>query len=852
MGSLSIWGIWRIRKGRETHWLSGWQKKLLSPHGWTVGLIVLTIGWLTMGYLGWSFALQDFHLLAPPQTVPTASRSSLILQAFLQNNSAWMKSFGPLLLLASGLCLQTMLFMSVWRFGLAKIRSYLQREGMAAILLIFGIFLIIWGALGGLNIRLNSDQIGWNTLGVPVLDTHFGLILILGFLILLISQICKKYLPALKNTAIPWGDILIVVCLWALAAGYWNSLELTASWYLADKSFAPNYEFYPNSDAWLYDTTSQNMVVGAGLQSLPFEGIKTRRPAYTFFLGVLHQLLGSEGQNYETLMLIQSVMLGIFPALVYLIGRRLHSRLAGLLAALLIILREGTAIQLADVITVSHTRLMMVDIPTATGIAALVLLFLYWLPAPEKQKHLVVAIGGLWGILLMVRTETMIFLPLLGLAALSALKNQRRLWLQQISTIVIMMFLVIAPWSFNNWRETGNFFLETPSNRVNFIMNRLKANSPGTGTRTQTARREERISASTYLNIILAHNLHSQVQSFLILPNIYRLPDTLVAAGFHRDLNTLQADCCSPENYVRRLGYWKWGPNDLTLAEQAMTPILLNLFIFAAGIVAVYKRRSWYGMLPLGMVLLFYFGNSLGRISGGRYLLPVDWIVILFFGIGTTQAILWSYQWVTSQPIASFWVRGSVEIQPRLAPNNTYKTGALLIGAACIGYGLLIPAWVNATPPRYTAQTLAATQAELLMAASSLPPELTEDLLALANSEYGYLIEGRALYPRYFAKNVGLQGPAFLEPRAYDRITFQLVGPTPSGVILPFNVDPKLPFPNSTDVLVIGCRVVALPQYIQAYLIYIPANDKILLSDGPLPENNACAKDFDFSDIPYD
>jgi len=63
-------------------------------------------------------------------------------------------------------------------------------------------------------------------------------------------------------------------------------------------------------------------------------------------------------------MSIQAAIFAVFPALLYLIGKRLHSRTAGLALAVLIIFRGLTGLDASAWIDTATFKHMLTDFPT--------------------------------------------------------------------------------------------------------------------------------------------------------------------------------------------------------------------------------------------------------------------------------------------------------------------------------------------------------------------------------------------------------------------------------------------------------------------------------------------------------
>ena len=69
--------------------------------------------------------------------------------------------------------------------------------------------------------------------------------------------------------------------------------------------------------------------------------------------------------------------------------------------------------------------------------------------------------------------------------------------------------------------------------------------------------------------------------------------------------------------------------------------LILNLLLIALGIGVGWKSARLSGLVPLGIFLFYNLANAFARTSGGRYLVPMDWIVLFYFALGLFQIILW-------------------------------------------------------------------------------------------------------------------------------------------------------------------------------------------------------------------
>ncbi len=737
----------------------------------------------------------------------------------------------PLLWLISGIAVQSVLFASLLARGIRQ-PSTLNRPGFfnRDQSLMLAVFLagcsLFWGSKTIIQ-RIGPDIIGWNTTGTPVMDIDLLITLVFIGLALFTGQLWRR-LRGPNNTSTPkYWDLTLFFILWATAAFYWSSIPVQPSWYLAGPA-APNFEFTPVSDALVYDLTAQNMLIGEGLRSNAFDDIVVRRPFYTFFLGVLRTIAG---QDYPAVVFLQAIILSILPAVVYLVTKKLGGRFAGVVAALIILLQGGTAIKLSSVITVSHAKLLMTDLPSAVGVAIFMLLVLPWVhePGPSARRKRLILAGGVLGALVMIRLETALLLPISAIFAWFAAGRKMKPVLPGTLLVFVGLILFISPWLNRNYNRTGKIYIEVPGDRISFLVNRLFG--PSTQT-PQTPKVDPRLllqeTGASAGERIASHFLHSNIQSMLIFPSTIRLGDAAIGYVLNRDSEQFLAACCDGEDYVRRLPFWQWYKWDLEFQPENLVLVVLNILLFSIGLVLAGKKIGWAGLLPFAYSETHMLVNAIARTSGGRYLQPVEWIWITYYAIG----LLFAFMWVV-RLLKPFEKWPAAVKKATNAPESEPPWQLILPAVLVLAFGALLPVgeWFypmvfGSNPPREWVR-IALTHTNL---------ERMEDSVG------GVVLHGRGLYFRYFS--AGEADPDTLFPNLYvkpfDRMTFFVAGPTSSGVLLRLDAFPDQEIPTGEDVMVIGCRVDA-PQgsYTEAALVYFPDLD-LLLTTPVLTQNSVC------------
>jgi hypothetical protein len=85
--------------------------------------------------------------------------------------------------------------------------------------------------------------------------------------------------------------------------------------------------------------------------------------------------------------------------------------------------------------------------------------------------------------------------------------------------------------------------------------------------------------------------------------------------------------------------------------------LVLILGIVAFGIGTAYTRTGAAGMAPLFVMLGYNLSNSLSLTSGARYLVPMDFAVILYFCIGVVELTLIAALILQGKKVYSLWKR---------------------------------------------------------------------------------------------------------------------------------------------------------------------------------------------------
>jgi len=322
---------------------------------------------------------------------------------------------------------------------------------------------------------------------------------------------------------------------------------------------------------------------------------------------------------------------------------------------------------------------------------------------------------------------------------------------------------------------------------------------------------------------IISHLFHNLVTSVLEIPHFFLFHDLktlFTMEGSHWD-----------EEWLGRLLPGSW------------VLIALNLVLISLGIGIACKRWSVAGLLPLSIYFGYLVANAIARTSGGRYLIPFDWILFLYFAVGCFQIVFW---------VLSVF---GFDLMPNLvSPSHTSPISFklyLFVSISFLVLGTLIPLTEVIKSKRYTASFNEIVQTMIVQGDMAKLEINAGDLDTFFTNSRAILVEGRALYPRYYYGDQGEPGSAAaLKPFEFPRFVFRLISPGyPGYVMLPASISPD-PFPHTSDVIVLGC--VNDGGWIDAYAVILSgATDTVYLRDPaaefacPLPvpicnDNHVC------------
>ncbi len=674
----------------------------------------------------------------------------------------------PLMLLGALVCMQAGIVL------ILPILSEKKDDGLKSVwktsLFILGGFVLIaiFISLTGIGFTFDNVGLNWGPAGTPLTFAQVNLTLSIAFLLSFpIYAIGAK----IKDNHSRWLlllDIGVFFALWGLAVLFWSHQTISPSHFSPAPS-APNYEYYPYSDAAIFDRMSYHLLSGVG-----FSDVLIRRPLYVGLVALFHKV---GGVDYEGTVFVQILFLALLPSFVYLLTTKLSNRLAGFMAGGLIVLREMNAIALSGVIVASHAKLIMSDLTATLGIVVFVYACILLFKNTQRDKWLLLIIGASLGLLALVRAQSLVLAPLILLLVLIPRGSKRPQFISA-AFILLGLVLVITPWAWRNWNNTGTPALGDPGEKM--LMARNYSLSPveypqqmsGETTADFSDRLSREILSFMFEHpgnvafFISNHFMHSLAENAIFLAPVY------------------SAD--TPQSLVGQNPFWDVWEGSLSGANLFF--LICNLAILAFGISLAQKDDRLAGWIPLLVFVTYQAGNALARTSGWRFALPVDWITLIYFCIALS--------YLPSKISLLFETVSSAPAKHRLYGNTALIYPAVFLFLFFIGVSVPL---AERLIPAQNFDTLMDETKNTLIEKNILTPNQLAQFLKQKDAVF---ISGIALYPRYYKPNGDIYLADMPEDFKYEH--FWLINDADTQIVLPREKPPEI-FPHASKVSVLGC-----------------------------------------------
>ena len=656
--------------------------------------------------------------------------------------------------------------------------------------LVFSLIIILVLGLLQTNLQPVLDASFDSSIGAPIFLIQCLIVINAVVLVWVISKALSK-----KPGKLIILDYLLAFLIFIFAVALWSATPTPTNHYLHDSNLEEGV-YFPYSDARDYDINAQFMLNGYGLAG----GKALQRPLLSFFLGILHLLAG---QNYSSVINAQILFYSLIPIGLYLLGKRINQREAGLMMALLFIFRETNQVVLSGQLTLSSVRLLMSELFMTIFLVMLTFIGSKWLQKPGSKTYALFT-GLTLGLATLVRLQVVVLAPLIVLYLLILAINNKPALFRGLIWFSAGLLIIMVFWIGRNGIRSGEFIFEN-SSYFSYHLDRFGSlvNSEETIPEAPAAQ------PVGFFRQALAHATNSAFSSLYQFPWNLDFEQTIdpnkitdIENGFYPNLGL-------------QLSEWVW--------------IGIHTIFISLGIIKAYLKKSWIGLLPAG-VYLFYngFAAAMG-FSGWRFTQPVDWVVLFYWSIGILGLIhrtanISMIQQADAESINNINIR-------------EWKTAPLILLSIMAGLFLPIGESLFSKLP-------AETDKGVLLESINISSKTTEveRLLTLASSDNAYVFEGKMMYPVYleierdfFLHKLQETEASGLRPvLAFDVFS----GPNRYSFYLPITEKPGF-IPHDLPIIVIGCPS---DKHARAYGVYFQGDEPAwLLTNTNIPSQ--CQQD---------
>ena len=485
-------------------------------------------------------------------------------------------------------------------------------------------------------------------------------------------------------------DLFIFVLVWLCAVGLWTRqpIKFMQDMYFTTieqniKPLPPNYEIYPRKDSQTYFNISESIIIGQGI----YRSID--KSLFLAFEGLNNWL---NNGNYEKMLNGQIILLALFPSIIYLLGKELHSRWAGLLGAGLAIMQEMNGIKVMGEIPVVSSKVLLTEpfIQLWNVLIALILVFAFK-NKKHNQGNLFLICGGLLGLSALFRLNTLVIIPFIIFIVLIKYFNDKKRLMNYLCVFCIGVILALSPWMVRNAIKYNDplafikgkvegVIVEKRYERIfNQILIKDEPPAPklapvssggfnssiltlSTNNSDEQPELPENVNTKS-INEPRNNNLVFFVNYFFNDQNINQVVDiqdivNLSSSILRHFLNNgitnfsiLPTSLIPQDLFHGSRSQQFWGSYDPNLYEGInFFVVVTNLCLIATGIFAAIHHQKIAGVLPLVVGIGYNLSNAIAISSGNRYSQPTSWIVLFYYALGLITISQWFLRLVRNKP----------------------------------------------------------------------------------------------------------------------------------------------------------------------------------------------------------
>jgi len=539
--------------------------------------------------------------------------------------------------------------------------------------------------------RLTDDYSWYGRYSVPILATQVFISWVLITSLMQLSDQINIKIPSFLLKNIDW---IIFLGIWICAAVLWVSqpIEFVEDSYFTTieqhmRPFPPAYEIFPWKDSRHYFHISESVVIGEGIYR------STDKALFLAFESVNNWLAGG---SYEKMLNLQIGLLAFFPPIIYLLGKELHSRSAGLMGAALAVMQEINGIGIMDEFPVVSSKVLLSEpfMQLWTGLIALTAVVAFK-RNPKKQGNLFLICGSVLGLSALIRLNTLIVIPFLLLVIFVYYFHDNKTLFKHACFFMVGTILALTPWmiyntvkfndplafikgkgavinrrqekitsqkdsQYNSFEYSPVITNLSPNPNSSMLINANANNNQQKGSKASTLINyevsiqvgDEGMAVDKEINNAIIESMQSyglfEKSEFCQLSlSVLRHFLNNVITSF----SILPTSIIPQDLYHGSRNQRFWEGYDVNL-YQGINPVLLilNLVIISIGISKVVEKNRIVGFIPLAVYLGYHLSNGFATASGNRYAQPVSWVIFFYYSIGLMVVSRWFYHQINNNP----------------------------------------------------------------------------------------------------------------------------------------------------------------------------------------------------------
>ncbi len=674
----------------------------------------------------------------------------------------------------------------------AKWRRFIDEAKFTLKPIFWGIFfalLALAGLIAATGVGVWFVPWYWHEAGVPILGSQMALAVLMAFIL---PPLCAKCRATLLKIPPPFAkpavflikhkDWLVSLFIFA-SAGIWWLVTPNLPSFFAPAPVPPTYKPYPYSDAAVLD--ANGWLILLGLSPLP----STDHLAVSAWLAILHSFMGLD---YAAIANSQVWLYALIPVILYWLGKGSGSRIAGFVTAWFVTAQGVNSLNSDGMLEHISPKMLMSEYPTMLVLAMFTLAAVMFARAKSKKEcHLwLLPLGASLAAGIMIRFNILAFsvAAVFGIVAIRG----KKFWegLKESALLILITVAVLAPWGWRSYAKIGTPVFFAAKTRKSFqagyrIVKKPAAskpvstqasspvlsatpphptprpkptkkpvptakptltNTPMRKTATQTAvttpptskpaypsKQGHSTTPSTHTRAValVQYFSHDLVTSFLSLPLTLRfagLKETVKKFPFYRP-NWFRSRSSS----AFRRSWWLY--------------VLVYLAIISLGMASAHRLASTAGLIPLGVMLIYYSATAFVNTAGGRYILPAQWVLFFYLAFGLAEL--------------GHWMRAPfTKAKSTITKAPTFTISPTVAVALVLPWAMLI-LWLAINDARTTSPYISpvALKQKLISGNYDIPykiPFSHKDLRRFLARDSAVAVESFALYPRFFHAGQGI------------------------------------------------------------------------------------------------